>query len=108
MSAVITLLPTRFRPSGHLRDEDIRAFLPAALEIEQTPASPVGRAILWAIVSLFAIAVTWAWFGRIDIIATAQGKVIPSERVKTIQPLETAPIAAIYVRDGQAVKPCWF
>jgi len=87
-----------------LSQREIYEFLPAAVEIEQTPASPVGRVILWSIMLLFVIGVTWAIFGKIDIVATAQGKVIPSERVKVIQPLETATIAAIHVEDGQQVK----
>ncbi|WP_020407383.1 HlyD family type I secretion periplasmic adaptor subunit [Hahella ganghwensis] len=86
-----------------LSQREIYEFLPAAVEIEQTPASPVGRAIIWAILLLFTIGVVWAIFGKIDIVATAQGKVIPSERVKVIQPLETASIAQIHVRDGQFV-----
>lgn len=87
-----------------LSQREILEFLPAAIEIEQTPASPLGRAILWSIVLLFILAVAWACFGRIDIVATAQGKVIPSERVKVIQPIETAAIARIYVQDGQQVR----
>nr|WP_277611019.1 HlyD family type I secretion periplasmic adaptor subunit [Microbulbifer celer] len=86
-----------------LTDGDIHSFRPAAIEIEQTPPSPLGRAILWAIAALFVIALLWACFGRIDIVATAQGKVIPSERVKTIQPLETAAVAAIHVHEGGRV-----
>ncbi|WKT60107.1 HlyD family type I secretion periplasmic adaptor subunit [Microbulbifer thermotolerans] len=86
-----------------LTDRDIQSFRPAAIEIEQTPPSPLGRGILWAIIALFVIALLWACFGRIDIVATAQGKVIPSERVKTIQPLETAAVAEIHVREGQRV-----
>jgi hemolysin D len=87
-----------------LSENDIYEFMPAAIEIEKTPASPIGRTILYAIVLLFAIAVLWATFGKIDIVAVAQGKVIPSERVKIIQPLETAVIELIHVEEGQAVK----
>lgn len=78
--------------------------MPAAIEIEKTPASPVGRVILYAIVLLFVIAVLWATFGKIDIVAVSQGKVVPSERVKVIQPLETAVIESIHVKEGQSVK----
>ncbi|MEQ5837729.1 HlyD family type I secretion periplasmic adaptor subunit [Marinobacter sp. NFXS9] len=87
-----------------LSARDIYEFMPAAIEIERTPASPVGRIILYAIVSLFAIAVLWATFGKIDIVAVAKGKVVPSERVKVIQPLETASIKAIHVNEGQEVE----
>ena len=53
-------------------------FLPAALEIIETPASPVGRAIAGTIIAFAAIAVAWSCFGEVDIIATAQGRIIPT------------------------------
>ena len=79
-------------------------FLPAVLEIQQAPPSPIGRAILWTILAVFTSGVLWATFGWIDIVATAQGKIIPSGYSKTIQPYETGVIAAIHVQDGQTVK----
>lgn len=87
-----------------LSERDIYEFMPAAIEIEKTPASPIGRIIVYTIVLLFAIAILWATFGKIDIVAVAKGKVVPSERVKVIQPLETAVIEQIHVKEGQAVK----
>ena len=50
------------------------------------------------------IAVLWAIFGRIDVVATALGKIMPNDRTKVIQPMETAVVKAIHVRDGQAVQ----
>jgi hemolysin D len=85
-------------------DKDHLAFLPAALEIVQTPASPTGRVIAYVIMSLFAIALTWACLGRVDIVASAKGKIIPSGRTKVIQPFETGVVRAINVHDGQLVK----
>lgn len=79
-------------------------FLPAVLEIQQVPPSPIGRAILWTILAVFASGVLWATLGWIDIVATAQGKIIPSGYSKVIQPYETGVIAAIHVQDGQSVK----
>ncbi|WP_031210039.1 HlyD family type I secretion periplasmic adaptor subunit [Marinobacter sp. EVN1] len=92
------------KPKDVLSEREIYEFMPAAIEIEKTPASPVGRIILYTIVLLFVIAVLWAIFGKIDIVAVAQGKVVPSERVKVIQPLETAAIESIHVEEGQSVK----
>jgi hemolysin D len=83
---------------------DDREFLPAALEIVETPASPLGRAVVYAILSLFCIAFLWACFGHVDIIASAKGKLVPSGRTKVIQPFETGVVRAIHVRDGQIVK----
>src|ERR1700730_9830529 len=78
-------------------------FLPAALEVLETPASPVGRAVAATIIIFFAAAVAWATFGYIDIIATAQGKIVPTGRTKTIQPLEPGIVRAIHVQDGDHV-----
>ncbi len=79
------------------------AFLPAAQEIEQTPPSPAGRAILWVIVLCFVSAVAWASLSQVDIVAVAQGRIIPSGHSKTVQPLEIGSVRAIHVTDGQAV-----
>ncbi len=90
-------------PKGGQADT-ARQFLPAALEILETPASPVGRAIGATIILFFSIAIAWASFGHVDIIATAQGKIVPTGRTKTIQPLETGIVSAIHVRDGDKVS----
>lgn len=79
-------------------------FLPAALEIQERPPSPAGRAILWVLMIFFTLAVIWACVGEVDIVATAQGKIIPSGHVKTIQPLEIGVVRAIQVTEGQPVK----
>jgi hemolysin D len=91
-------------PLGAVAGGRAAEFLPAVLEIQQSPPSPVGRAILWTIMAVFAFAVLWASFGWIDIVATAQGKIIASGYSKVIQPYETGVIAAIHVLDGQVVK----
>jgi len=79
-------------------------FLPAALEVLETPASPAGRAVAVLIVVFFAGAIAWACIGRVDIIATAQGKIIPTGRTKAVQPLEAGIVSSINVQDGDRVK----
>lgn len=91
------------RKHERVREHAAREFLPAALEIVETPASPLGRAIAGTLILFFVLALAWASFGHIDIIATAQGKVIPTERVKVIQPLEAGIVTAIRVKDGDKV-----
>ena len=80
-------------------------FLPAALALRDTPVHPAPRVAMWLIMAFALIALLWAIFGRIDVVATAVGKVIPNDRTKIIQPMETAVVKAIHVRDGQTVQP---
>lgn len=86
------------------RNRDELDFLPAAVEVLETPASPLGRIFALFIAFMFLSALVWGWFANIDTVAIAQGKIIPGDRVKVIQPLEIGVIRAIHVRDGQAVK----
>jgi hemolysin D len=92
-----------FRRAHERRGEQL-AFLPAALEIVETPPSPIGRTIGATIILLFCAALVWAWWGTIDIVASATGKIVPSGRTKVIQPFETGVVRSIRVQDGQAVK----
>ena len=93
------VLPSAF--SGELSD---REFLAPVLEILETPASPVHLAFLWIICALVVVGLGWAYFGRVDIIATAQGKFQPTGRVKVIEPLDTGQVAAIRATNGSLVK----
>jgi hemolysin D len=92
-----------FRNAQERRGEEL-TFLPAALEIVETPPSPIGRKIGLTIILLFCAALVWAWWGTIDIVASATGKIVPSGRTKVIQPFETGVVRSIRVQDGQAVK----
>jgi hemolysin D len=82
---------------------DELAFLPAVLEIQESPPLPASRYILWAIVLFFSIAVVWACVGKVNIVGVAQGKIVPSGRVKIIQPLETGVVRTIFVEQGEHV-----
>lgn len=79
-------------------------FLPAVLEVQATPPSPAGRLVGGAIIGVFSLAIVWSIFGHIDIIAVAQGKIVPGDRSKVVQPLETGVIKAIYIHEGSRVK----
>ena len=81
-----------------------REFLPADLEILETPPSPVRMALILIICALVVVALAWSWFGRLDIVAVAQGKIQPAGRVKVIQPLEAGRIAAIRIENGHHVS----
>jgi hemolysin D len=100
-------LPPQPRPSRpHLptitgRD---REFLPAALEILETPPPPLPIALITTISACALAALVWSYFGRLDVHATAPGKIEPVGYAKVIEPLEPGKIAAIHVEKGQTVK----
>jgi hemolysin D len=96
-SGALALVAPRGRQSHEL------AFLPAALEIVETPASPLGRAVAGTIIAFFCLALAWAFWGTVDIVASAPGKIIPSGRTKMIQPFEIGIVRAIHVQEGQSV-----
>jgi hemolysin D len=79
-------------------------FLPGALEVLETPPNPLGRIVLWSLLSFVAIAILWACVGHIEVVASAQGKVIPRGRVKYIQAADVGVVRAIHVSDGTFVK----
>jgi len=79
-------------------------FLPAALEIQEMPPSPIGRSIIWSIVMVFIFVITWGVVGKMDVVASAHGKIIPSGRIKIIQPMEMGKVKTIHVVEGQSVK----
>ena len=91
-------------PRGRALTKEELQFLPAALEIIETPPSPVGRALIWLLISLFVIALTWATVGKIDEVAVAAGKVVPSGYTKTVQAEDKGIVSKISVRNGSHVK----
>lgn len=89
-------------PEKRLKSE--LEFLPAALELVETPPSHTARWIMWGTIAFIVIALLWSIFGQLDIIAVAQGKVVPSGQVKVVQPYERAVVKRLLVRDGMQVK----
>ena len=86
------------------KDRQMSAFLPAALEIQSTPPHPLAKWAGRSLMVLFFLVVLWACFGNVNIVAMAEGKIIPSSRVKQIQPLDKGVVKKIHVQEGQRVK----
>jgi hemolysin D len=89
--------------AGPKRLTDEAAFLPAALSLQETPAHPAPRRLAWAVCALFVIAVVWAVLGELDIVAVAPGRIVVSDRTKTLQPLEASVVKRVLVKDGDVV-----
>jgi hemolysin D len=80
-----------------------REFLPAALEILETPPSPKPVAIMLTLCAFCAVALIWSFFGKLDIHAVAWGKIEVTGRAKVIQPLDPGKVIAIHAENGAAV-----
>ena len=79
------------------------AFLPANLELIESPVHPAPRWTMLSLVVLGFLVICIALFGRLDIVATAKGKLLPDARVKVVQPAVTGIVRRITVIDGQRV-----
>jgi hemolysin D len=79
-------------------------FAPGILKLQDAPPSPLPRFVLWILLALFAIALAWAAVGRLDIIAVAQGRIVPQSYLQIVQPAEQGIVKELLVREGDAVK----
>lgn len=80
-----------------------REFLPPALQILETPPSPVRLWLIGAICLFVVLAIVWMYFGKIDVIAVAPGKIEPVGRVKVVQPIESGQVRDLFVSNGSLV-----
>ena len=88
---------------GEKREKETE-FLPAILEVTETPPSPIGRFAMWSIVLLIVVALAWSILGHINEVAVAAGKVIPSGQIKTVQVKNKGIVKEINVEEGQMVQ----
>jgi hypothetical protein len=91
------------KPGKGLRIAEDAEFLPAALEILETPPSPAATALMLGICGGLLAVLLWSVIGTLDIHAVAQGKIQPSGRTKVVQPMEPGRVAAILVESGKLV-----
>ena len=94
----------RHELAGPRRMADEAAFLPAALSLQDTPAHPAPRRVAIAICALFIVAVVWSIMGELDIVAIAPGRIVISDRSKTLQPLDAGVVRRVLVKDGDRVQ----
>ena len=79
-------------------------FLPAAQEIIETPASPLGHIAIWITVLLLVIAGAWLYFGKLDVVVSGQGKLASESGTKILQSSVSGTIVDIKVHEGQHIK----
>jgi len=83
---------------------DPREFQPALVRLQELPPSPLGRRMLWAALVFLAALLVWAVFGRLDIVAVAEGRLVPDTYLKIVQPTDAGVVKEILVREGEFVK----
>ncbi|HND28233.1 MAG TPA: HlyD family type I secretion periplasmic adaptor subunit [Pseudomonadales bacterium] len=78
-------------------------FYPPLIRLQQRAPHPQRRRVLWMLLALLAFLLVWALLGRLDIVAVADGKVVPASYLKIVQPSEAGIIKEIRVREGDWV-----
>lgn len=78
-------------------------FAPDLLRVQQQAPSPRPRLVLRLLLLLVGVMLAWAWLGQLDVVATAQGRIVPQSFLKIVQPAEQGIVREILVRDGDRV-----
>jgi HlyD family secretion protein len=80
------------------------AFAPDMIRVERAAPSTLPRVVLYGLLALIAAMLTWAYFGKLDIVAASQGKLVPQSFLKIVQPAEAGVVREILVAEGAAVS----
>ncbi len=83
---------------------DFRRFHPPLIRLQATAPNPLGRRILWTLLYLIAFLLVWAMTGKLDIIAVAEGRLVPASYLQIVQPSEAGIVREIVVREGERVS----
>jgi len=82
---------------------DALDFAPGLLSIQESPPARLPRVVMYVVGALFLILVCWAIFGKLDIVASAEGRLVPQSYVKIVQPADGGIVQEILVKEGQRV-----
>lgn len=93
----------RARTATRLRSQEPH-YLPAALEVVENPVSPTGRVTAWVLLIGVLTTLGWLVFGHVDIVASARGRMMPTDDVKLVQAANTGIVRRIHVHDGDTVR----
>ena len=86
------------------RKNDAHEFAPLLIEIEDRPLNPLGRVVFYLVIGVVFFGILWLCIGKIDVVVSARGKIIPSGEIKILQPIETGVVSKIAVQEGDYVK----
>lgn len=83
---------------------DVLDFAPGLLAIQESPPARLPRVMMYIVLVLFCILLVWSIFGKLDIIASAEGRLVPQTYVKIVQPADAGIVQEILVHEGQSVE----
>jgi hemolysin D len=83
---------------------DAAEFSPGLLAIQESPMPKLPRLISYLVAGLFTILLAWAIFAKVDIVAVAEGKLVPISYTKIVQPAEAGVVSDILVKEGDQVQ----
>jgi len=86
-----------------LAEADPLDFIPPLLCLQHKPPNPLGQWVIWVLLGFIGLVILWATLGRLDIVAVAEGKLIPQSYLKIVQPAEAGIVKEILVREGESV-----
>lgn len=84
-------------------DNDLLDFSPALLRLQEKPPNPLGQKVIWVLLALLGALLVWAMVGQLDIVAVAEGKLVPHSYVQIVQPSESGIVKEILVKEGDTV-----
>ena len=73
-------------------------------ELESAEPQRRSMLVLRIVCVLVAVLLVWALVAKLDIVAVAQGRLVPQTYVKIVQPAEAGIVREILVREGDAVE----
>jgi len=86
-----------------LLSPDALDFAPGLLSIQESPPARLPRVVMYLVITLFVILSAWTIFGKLDIVASAEGRLVPQSYVKIVQPADGGIVQEILVKEGQHV-----
>jgi hemolysin D len=79
-------------------------FLPAILQLQEEPPQPLPRVVLWSVLALLGALALWGSFGRLDVVAVAEGRLVPKSQLRIVQPAEGGVMRELLVKEGDRVR----
>jgi len=87
-----------------MHDANPADFQPALLQVQSRPPAPLGRGMLYVLLGLVGAMLAWATLSKLDVVAVAEGKLVPAGYLKIVQPSEQGVIKEILVGEGELVR----